>query len=92
MTFYTAPDPKFNVRVASAHPVLTNHDQLKVDYLVDHYFVDIGHRPDATVEQTRYWTGLFSHRRDGVWKGMLRIDLSTLLEDTNARAYLAQLP
>ncbi|HEX9784266.1 MAG TPA: hypothetical protein VGA56_16255 [Opitutaceae bacterium] len=52
----------------------------------------MAHHPILTVEWTRSWTGLFSHRRDGIWKGMLRIDLNTPAEDTKASALLEGMP
>lgn len=92
VTFYLPPDTGFNQRVVAAHPELLDHNQLKTIYRVDHYFLDMACHPVLTVEWTRYWTGLFSHRRDGVWKGMLRVDLNTPGEDSNARAQLRQMP
>lgn len=47
----------------------------KSKFSVDHFLVYMGSDPRHVVEQTRYWTGLFSHRRDGTWKGMLRLEL-----------------
>jgi hypothetical protein len=46
----------------------------------------------ALVDITRYWTGLFSHRRNGVWKGMLRVELNTAASDNNAAALLNKQP
>jgi hypothetical protein len=88
VTFYIPPDPNFNGRIAAAFPILADPSRVKRDYGLDHYFLDAAKDPMLTVEGTRYWAGLFSHRRDGTWKGMLRIDLSTPAEDTEARAYL----
>jgi hypothetical protein len=51
----------------------------------------MGHNPFLTVEMARYWSSLFSHRRDRIWKGMLRIDLNTPLQDIQARQHLATL-
>jgi hypothetical protein len=92
VTFYLPADAGFNQRVAGAFPNLRDRNQIKTVYRVDHFFLDMARHPVLTVEWTRYWTGLFSHRRDGVWKGMLRIDLNTPAEDTNARAQLPGLP
>jgi hypothetical protein len=92
VTFYASPSPNFNQQVATAHPILTQHDQTKQTYHLDHYFMDMIRNPVLTVEGSRYWALLFSHRRDGVWKGMLRVDLNTPSEDTNARAYLPGMP
>jgi len=88
VTFYIPPNPAFNTTVAAAFPIFRSRSQIKTDFHLDHFLFDIAHHPVLTVEWTRYWTGLFSHRRDGVWKGMLRVDLNTPVEDTNARALL----
>jgi hypothetical protein len=63
----------------------------KQNFRLDHFPADMGHNPFLTVEMARYWSSLFSHRRDRVWKGMLRIDLNTNSEDIKAREHLATL-
>lgn len=63
----------------------------KANYKLDHYPVDFGYDPVVTVEQTRYWLQLFSHNRDSVWKGMLRLELHTPDEDQSALDYLNSL-
>jgi len=43
---------------------------------VDHFLISLGSPGVSLIAQTAYWYGLFSHRRhDGVWKGMLRLEL-----------------
>ncbi len=54
------------------------------NFSVDHYPLDAGADPQNTVEWSRYWALLFSHNRQGVWKGMLRIDMDTQADDTTA--------
>lgn len=61
----------------------------KATFRLDHYPFQIDYDPEVTVEYTRYWMQLFNHNRDGVWKGMLKIDLGTPVEDGEARAILA---
>lgn len=56
---------------------LLDHSLVKSQYKVDHYLVPLGSDPKTIVEQTRYWAGLFSHRRDGLWKGMLSCQLDS---------------
>lgn len=63
----------------------------KANYKLDHYPVDFGYDPVVTVEQTRYWLQLFSHNRDSVWKGMLRLELNTPAVDQIALDYLNSL-
>ena len=61
----------------------------KENFSLDHYPFDAGFNPEFTLDQTRYWILLFSHNRLGVWKGMLRIELNTPVEDANARQEIA---
>ncbi len=61
----------------------------KANFRLDHYPFQIDFRPEVTLENTRYWMQLFNHNRDGVWKGMLKIDLGTPVEDGEARRILA---
>jgi hypothetical protein len=52
--------------------------------------VNLSTAPEWLVTQTRYWYGLFSHRRaDALWKGMLQLPLDS--DDELARTALATL-
>ena len=92
VTFYLSPDPAFSARVAASHPILFAAADIRAQYRLHHYFVDISWNPVFTVEYVRYWTGLFSHRRDGVWKGMLKIGLNSPADDDAALKYLSGVP
>lgn len=65
---------------------------VKSKYRVDHYWLPLGSSPVNIVENTRYWFGLFSHRRDRVWKGMLCVPLGPIDKDDEAREILAGTP
>ncbi|MDN4013690.1 hypothetical protein QX233_14525 [Chryseobacterium gambrini] len=60
-------------------------------FFLDHYFVPIDHDPISTVESARYWIQLFTHKRNGIWKGMLKIPLDTTTNDIEALNYLKSL-
>lgn len=92
VTFYWSSDPDFTNTFLTAFPSIANRAKIKADFFVDHFPIDVGYHPEATVEATRYWCGLFSHTRTGVWKGMLRIDLDTPADDASATALLATRP
>lgn len=92
VTFYLPPDGDFNARVAQSQPALIDWEQIKNTYYLDHYLVDISCHPMLTVEFSRYWVALFSHRRDGVWKGMLKVPLNTAAVDADAINYLGRQP
>lgn len=50
--------------------------EIKKNYRCDAYYVDMSLQPEALVNQTKYWFGLFSHQRDTfLWKGMLEVPL-----------------
>lgn len=69
-----------------ANPGIFDSEEAKKLYRCDAYYVDLNISPLLIVDQTIYWNGLFSHRRDGLWKGMIRIELGT--DDTDARTRL----
>lgn len=96
VTFYAAPaglSPLDLFAVLDLHlPEFFDPAAAKARFCLDHFGVHLGLGGAALVEHTRYWTGLFSHRRDDVWKGMLRIELHTPGTDTAAAGILAALP
>ena len=76
----------FNSNTALFDPVAN-----KQQFLCDTYFVDLDLDPMSIVAQTRYWYGLFSHRRvTGEWKGMLEVPLQITAADAAAAALLAR--
>lgn len=95
ITFFALPTgenpPDFLNRVNSTLPSFFDNRLSKADFFLDHFPVHLGAPGPALVENTRYWSGLFSHNRDGIWKGMLRIELNTPVEDTAADQHLATL-
>lgn len=61
----------------------------KTQYKVDHYIVEFATNPLVTVNATKYWIQLFSHNRNGVWKGMIEIPIyKTPDKDSEALTYL----
>ena len=58
--------------------------QVKPVYKCDAYFVDLNSQVFNVVNLTRYWFGLFSHRRGGLWKGLLQVPLGVSPDDANA--------
>lgn len=69
------------------HPELFDHDRCKAGFHCDTSIVNLTTSPEWLVTQTRYWYGLFSHRRgDALWKGMLQLPLES--DDDAATALL----
>lgn len=93
VTFITDPSD-----MAVLTPALGPRDDLwkparsKALFCVDHYVLPLCSPPEEVVEQTRYWYGLFSHRRDSTWKGMLRVELATITDDALAWHALGSSP
>ncbi len=61
------------------HPAL-----VKTAFRCDSYFVDLNLPPATVVERARYWFGLYSHRRSGLWKGLLQVPLNVTQDDVDA--------
>jgi len=65
----------------------------KAEYALDAYFVALDGPPQEIVNLTRYWSGLFSHRRgDLLWKGMLQVRLENAEDDAAALLILGAEP
>jgi Family of unknown function (DUF6932) len=69
--------------------ILSNRAATKAEFHVDHFIVLLNASGVSIVEQTRYWCGLFSHRRlDSIWKGMLKVELGSQADDDASRQHL----
>lgn len=78
--------PQINL-VMDGRPDLFDRDRCKAGFLCDTFLVNLTTSPEALVAQTRYWYGLYSHRRgDALWKGLLQLPLDS--DDAAARAML----
>lgn len=90
LTVYWGYDTVFQQGLWQRFPEFGSRRAARTAYQLDHFPFDAGFRPDLTLEQTRYWILLFSHNRQGVWKGMLKIELNTPTDDANARQELTR--
>jgi hypothetical protein len=68
----------------AANPNIFIPSRAKATYYCDAYFVDLDMLPEGIVDQSRYWFGLFAHRRTGIWKGLLQLPLAVTQDDTDA--------
>jgi hypothetical protein len=91
-TFYWPADAGQNLRLAQHFPEFMNFQLSKQKFRVDSYPVDISYSASLTIHWVKYWVLLFSHRRDGVWKGMLHVAINTPDEDSRARGTLSATP
>ena len=91
VTFLHIPTGQTIRSLAESNPNLFTPAVVKANYKTDAYFVTLN--PDAPqdiVKQTVYWYSLWSHTREGLWKGFLQIDLAPT-EDELAKSVLDRL-
>lgn len=74
-------------QMLGARPEIFEHERCKREFHCDTSIVNLSTAPEWLVLQTRYWYGLYSHRRgDALWKGMLQLPLNS--DDDAARALI----
>jgi hypothetical protein len=92
ITFVSQPATPAEIRQAlSVNLSLLSRSFVKSTYKVDHFLVPLSCTPRDLVNQARYWCGLFSHRRDRQWKGMLCAELCAV-DDGKAHSILVAAP
>lgn len=70
------------------HGALFDQAKTKQAYAMDAYFVQIGGVFEKNaVRRVSYWYSMWSHRRNGLWKGFVQVDLDPA-QDATARAIL----
>ncbi|SCX71321.1 hypothetical protein [Variovorax sp. EL159] len=90
VTFAHRPAGKSDQQInqmLSTRPELFDLELCKREFHCDTSIVNLTTAPEWLVLQTRYWYGLYSHRRgDALWKGMLQLPLDS--DDDSARALI----
>ena len=85
VTFFHTPAEQTQEALATANPLLF---EARRRYGVDAYYVDLDSGDlSYLVRMSAYWSSLWSHSRNGQWKGYLEVTLSDD-EDAAARAVL----
>jgi hypothetical protein len=84
VTFFQGISISEQLIITGKFPEFASSILSKKTFKIDHYPVDFGYIPEKTVELTRYWLQLFTHNRNNIWKGMLRIELNTPKIDSDA--------
>ena len=70
--------------LCSKNPKLFDHAFTKSSYSVDSHWCVLGRPLDGpSIRRISYWYSLWSHRRDGMWKGFVQVDLDRS-QDFNA--------
>ena len=90
VTFLGATSPQTIARVLEEFPTFTDFEQTRRQFLLDHQVVELSYGGELIVTSTHYYSQLFSHTREGTWKGMLHLPLNTPLYDQQALHYLSQ--
>lgn len=90
VTFYALPEGQTQAGLLQQAASLFDPRSTKRTYHVDAYSVQLdGDSPEWLVRQSAYWYSVWSHRRDGLWKGYLEVDLNPA-SDERAREYCSR--
>jgi len=77
VTFIEIPPGATEAALVAANPHLFDNAHVKKTHQVDSYWDVLGgSMNEASVQRIAYWYSMWSHRRDGLWKGFVQIDLS----------------
>lgn len=76
VTFYRMPQGYTQASLKPLIEPLINTEASKAKYCVDGYTFELD-RPLSPlhVRSIAYWCSMWSHRRDGIWKGFVQVDL-----------------
>lgn len=87
VTYFELPVGETELSLVQKAPQLFDHDHVKATYHVDNYPVVLGKAMDADrVQEISYWYSMWSHRRNGLWKGFVQVSLDPS-EDVAALPY-----
>ena len=90
VTFFHLPEGVDQAQLAREHGHLFDTQQTKSQFHVDGYpFVLGGPTANHIINRIAYWYSMWSHRRSGLWKGFVQVDLAPV-DDVRARAALVQ--
>jgi len=87
VTFFEIPAGETEASLVAKNPQLFDHAHVKSAYGVDSYWDVLGiPMSAATVQKVSYWHSMWSHRRDGIWKGFVQVDLDSGQDPLAAQA------
>ena len=97
VTFVHRPAPCVNNPAAwagffAAHQHLLLPQMVKQNFHCDAQMVDLSTPVLNVVNLTRFWFGLFSHRRNRLWKGILQVPLPVSQDDIDAAMIVGNAP
>ncbi|AAM71918.1 MAG TPA: hypothetical protein DEB17_02130 [Chlorobaculum sp.] len=86
VTFFHLPQGWDQRSLVQHHGSLFDQKLVKKNYAMDAYFIVLGQPTNNWhVKNITYWYSMWSHRRDGLWKGFVQVDLDPA-QDGPARA------
>lgn len=86
--FYELPSGLDQRALLQKHAAKFDHPRIKTSYSIDSYFMMLGDPLNAAfVREISYWYSMWSHRREGLGKGFVQVDLDPS-QDNDARAVL----
>lgn len=88
VTFIQIPDSKTLDPLLPANSKVFDRTICMQTYKVDHFYFPMDASALDATSFCAYWHPLFSHTRQGVWKGMLRLDMTNPADDGPACATL----
>jgi hypothetical protein len=87
VTFFHLPGGMDQRSLARNHGHLFSPNRTKAQFHVDAYPCVLGEPTDHRhVKQIAYWYSMWSHRRNGLWKGFVQVDLSPQEDEAARRA------
>lgn len=76
VTYFYLPNGESQATLLAKAGNLLSNSHVKATYSVDAYPFVLGESASAQhVRQISYWYSMWSHRRDGMWKGFIQVDL-----------------
>lgn len=91
VTFFHLPAGLDQSTLKAQNGALFSPKDVKDSFNVDGYSCILGSAiTPFQVKQISYWYSMWSHRRDGLWKGFVQVDLSPN-EDAEAKRVLAEI-
>jgi hypothetical protein len=88
VTFFYLPQGESQRYLYAKAPDLFDRQYLRETYNIDGYYKQLGGAFDVNnIKYISYWYSMWAHRRNGLWKGFVQIDLSQPTE-ASAKAVL----
>lgn len=76
VTYFNLPPGDTQITLATRAGNIFDHAHVKNTYHLDSYSSTLGGAAsNSFIRQATYWYSMWSHRRDGMWKGFVQVDL-----------------